>query len=59
MATSQAALSLFPTVPGHRDTGPQVPLPPGPAARQVGIAPVIGGRRVGGRMSCAKRVSRS
>ena len=38
MATSQAALSLFPTVPGHRDTGLQVPLPPGPAAQQVGIA---------------------
>jgi DNA repair photolyase len=38
MATSHAALSLFPTVPGHRDTGPQVPLPPGPAAHQVGIA---------------------
>src|SRR5580704_17635804 len=38
MATSHAALSLFPTVPGHRDTGLQVPLPPGPAAHQVGIA---------------------
>src|SRR6202166_2937478 len=38
MATSHAALSLFPTVPGHRDTRPQGPLPPGPAAHQVGIA---------------------
>ena len=38
MATSNTALSLFPTVPSHRDTGPQVPLPPGSAAHQVGIA---------------------
>jgi DNA repair photolyase len=30
--------SLFPTVPCHRDTGSQAPLPPEPASQQVGIA---------------------